>query len=111
MTFNWRSLLTEPSTWRGLVWLLPAAGLPDFLTVKRFYAYTGRDPGEDAPPVLACSELSRVDGRPVWTPRQIDHDSGVGTQFEVVDMNADGLLDIVIANKKGVFYFEQHRDR
>ena len=27
MNLNWRSLLTEPSTWRGLVWLLTAAGL------------------------------------------------------------------------------------
>ena len=27
MNRNWRSLLTEPSTWRGLVWLLTAAGL------------------------------------------------------------------------------------
>jgi putative heme-binding domain-containing protein len=85
-------------------------GLPDFVTGKRFYAHNGRDPGEDEPPVLTWYELSRVAGRPVWTPRQIDHDSGVGTQFEVVDMNADGLLDVVIANKKGVFYFEQHRD-
>lgn len=24
---NWRSLITEPSTWRGLVWLLTATGL------------------------------------------------------------------------------------
>ena len=27
MNLHWRSLLTEPSTWRGLVWLLTAAGL------------------------------------------------------------------------------------
>ncbi len=27
MNRNWRTLLTEPSTWRGLVWLLTAAGL------------------------------------------------------------------------------------
>ncbi len=27
MNLNWRSLITEPSTWRGLVWLLTAAGL------------------------------------------------------------------------------------
>ncbi|MFO0870603.1 MAG: PVC-type heme-binding CxxCH protein [Pirellulales bacterium] len=84
-------------------------GLPDFVTGKRFYAHNGRDPGEDEPPVLTWYELSRVDGRPRWTPHQIDHDSGVGTQFEVVDMNGDGLLDVIIANKKGVFYFEQTR--
>ena len=27
MNLHWRSLLTEPSTWRGLLWLLTAAGL------------------------------------------------------------------------------------
>ena len=41
------------------------------------------------------------DGKPVWTPHEIDHDSGVGTQFEVADVNGDGLLDVVTANKKG----------
>jgi len=84
-------------------------GLPDFATGKRFYAHNGRDPGEDEPPVLTWYELSRANGKPRWTPRQIDHDSGVGTQFEVVDMNGDGLLDVIIGNKKGVFYFEQRR--
>ncbi|HND52183.1 MAG TPA: DUF1080 domain-containing protein, partial [Pirellulaceae bacterium] len=84
-------------------------GLPDFVTGKRFYAHNGRDPGEDEAPVLTWYELSRVNGKPKWTPRQIDHDSGVGTQFEVVDMNGDGLLDVIIGNKKGVFYFEQRR--
>jgi hypothetical protein len=40
----------------------------------------------------------------------VDRDSGVGTHFEVYDMNRDGLLDIIVANKRGVFYFEQSRE-
>ena len=55
-------------------------------------------------------ELSRKDGRPHWTRHQIDDDSGVGTQFEVADVNGDGFLDVVTSNKKGVYYFEQSRD-
>jgi hypothetical protein len=82
-------------------------GLPDFVTGKRYYAHNGRDPGEDEPPVLAWFELSRENGKPKWTKHVIDEDSGVGTAFEVHDMNRDGRLDIVIANKRGVFYFEQ----
>ena len=35
--------------------------------------------------------------------------SGVGTQFEVADVNGDGLLDVVTGNKKGAHYFEQQR--
>jgi putative membrane-bound dehydrogenase-like protein len=94
-------------------------GLPDLVTGKRFYAHNGRDPGEDEPPQIAWYEMSRGAGvspartgpsRPQWTKHLIDDDSGVGTQFEVHDMNADGLLDILIANKRGVFYFEQERN-
>lgn len=82
-------------------------GLPDLVTGKRFYAHNGRDPGEDEPPELAWFALSREGGRPRWTKHLIDDDSGVGTQFEVHDVNGDGWLDIIIANKRGVFYFEQ----
>jgi hypothetical protein len=90
-------------------------GLPDLVTGKRFYAHNGRDPGEDEPPEIAWYELSRADaeggGRmPKWTKHLIDDDSGVGTQFEVHDMNGDSLLDIIVANKRGVFYFEQTRE-
>ncbi|HEX5104374.1 MAG TPA: family 16 glycoside hydrolase, partial [Pirellulaceae bacterium] len=91
-------------------------GLPDLVTGKRYYAHNGRDPGEDEPPEIAWYELSRkaaTSGRgsaPAWTKHVIDADSGVGTQFEVHDMNADGLLDVIVANKHGVYYFEQVRE-
>ena len=84
-------------------------GLPDLVTGKRFYAHNGRDPGEDEPPTIAWYELSREGTTPKWTKHEFDADSGVGTQFEVHDMNADGLLDVIVANKRGVFYFEQTR--
>ena len=32
---------------------------------------------------------------------------GVGTQFQVIDINGDGKLDIVTSNKKGVHLIEQ----
>jgi len=82
-------------------------GLPDLVTGKRWYAHNGGDPGGKEPAVLYWFEQKRVGKDVQWMPRKIDDDSGVGTQFEVRDMNGDGKLDIVISNKKGVFIFMQ----
>jgi hypothetical protein len=86
-----------------------ADGLPDFLTGKRWWSHGTSEKGSDQPAVLKWFELSRKDGKPEWTAHQIDDDSGVGTQFEVVDLNGDTLLDVIVANKKGAFYFQQQR--
>ncbi len=86
-------------------------GLPDFVTGKRYWAHGPQgdvNPGD--PAVMFWFELSRKDGKPVWTPHQFDNDSGVGTQFEVADVNGDGLLDVVTSNKKGTNYFQQVRE-
>ncbi|MEX2188083.1 MAG: PVC-type heme-binding CxxCH protein [Pirellulales bacterium] len=87
-------------------------GLPDFVTGKRWWSHAGGGPGGDQPAVLYWHELQRKDGKPVWTRHEIDPEqkSGVGTAFEVADVNADGLLDVVISNKHGSFYFEQVRE-
>jgi hypothetical protein len=84
-------------------------GLMDFITGKRFWSHGTSEPGSDQPAVIQWYELSRKDGKPVWTPHLIDRDSGVGTQFEVVDINGDGLLDVASANKKGAHVFIQSR--
>lgn len=85
-------------------------GEMDFITGKRFWAHgpTGDvRPGD--PAVLYWYEVERSKEGVEWVRHEIDNDSGVGTQFEVADVNGDRRLDIVIANKKGVFYFEQLR--
>jgi len=84
-------------------------GLPDFVTGKRWWAHAAGDPGVDEPAVICWFELTRSNGRPEWIKHQFDHDSGVGTQFEIADVNGDQLLDVITSNKKGVFYFEQTR--
>lgn len=83
-------------------------GLPDLVTGKRYYSHQGKGPGGQEPAVLYWFELLK-DGKqkPVWVPHLIDNNSGVGIQFVTEDMNRDGKADIIIANKNGVYYFEQ----
>ncbi len=85
--------------------------LPDIVCGKRWWAHAAGDPGVNDPAVFYWFELKRENGRPVWTPHQFDHNSGPGTQFEVADVNGDGLLDIISSNKKGVHYFQQTREK
>ena len=85
-------------------------GLLDFVTGKRWWAHGGRDPGGNEPAVLYWFELQREGGTAKWKRHEIDHQSGIGTQFEVADVNGDGLVDIVSSNKRGVFYFEQKKN-
>lgn len=83
-------------------------GLRDLVTGKRFWSHGRAEPGSEKPAKLYWFEAARgADGLVKFTPHEIDDQSGIGTQFEVTDFNGDGLLDIVSANKKGVFLFEQ----
>jgi hypothetical protein len=85
-------------------------GLKDLVTGKRFWSHGRSEAGSDKPARLYWFEASRrSDGQVGFTPREIDDQSGIGTQFVVTDFNGDGLLDIVTANKKGVFLEEQVR--
>ncbi|GAB3169450.1 FG-GAP repeat domain-containing protein [Telluribacter humicola] len=83
-------------------------GHPDLVTGKRYFAHMGKDPGEYEPPVLYWFEF-KPGKNPTWIPHQIDDSSGVGVHVVAEDITKDGLIDIVIANKKGVFVFKQER--
>lgn len=81
-------------------------GNPDLITGKRFQAHVKGDPGTEDPSVLYWFEF--IPGKnPQWIPHEIDADSGIGCCFVVTDMNNDQRPDILVSNKKGVFYFEQ----
>jgi FG-GAP-like repeat/FG-GAP repeat len=81
-------------------------GNPDLITGKRYFAHNGKDPGAFEPAVLYWFEF-KPGKIPVWIPHLIDDNSGVGLQVVVKDMNNDGIPDIIVCNKKGLFYFEQ----
>jgi hypothetical protein len=83
-------------------------GHPDLVTGKRYFAHNGKDRGGMDPAVLYWFEY-KPGKIPEWIPHLIDENSGVGLQVLVQDINNDGKNDIVIANKKGVFFFEQKK--
>lgn len=84
-------------------------GILDIVTGKCYYAHNGRDPGSEDPAVLYWFRTVRhPDGSAELVPYKIDDDSGVGRQISTGDLNNDGKIDIVTANKKGVFVFIQN---
>jgi len=87
-------------------------GQRDIVTGKRYFAHNGHELGEHDPIVMIWYEVKRGNKSP---PEFIRHeivegrDTGLGTQFEVTDVNGDGLPDIVLSNKKGVNLLLQRR--
>jgi hypothetical protein len=80
-------------------------GLKDLVTGKRFWAHgpTG-DVEPNAPAVIYWFELRRdAEKGAQFVPHMIDDDSGVGTQVAAVDLNGDGVPDVIVSNKKGTF--------
>jgi hypothetical protein len=80
-------------------------GYADLVTGKRWFAHNEKDPGAFDPAVLYWLEF-KPGKDPSWIPHLIDDKSGVGLQVLTQDINGDGLTDIIVANKKGVFFFE-----
>jgi hypothetical protein len=81
-------------------------GDPDIVTGERFWGHIPAGmPDFAAPAHLYWFELVRSAGAVSFIPHRIDDGSGVGTQVTIGDVTGDGLVDILIANKKGAFVF------
>ena len=77
----------------------------DYVTGKRFFAHNGRDPGGNDNVDMYWFKVVRSSGQPpTFTANRIvaGRDTGIGTQFEIKDINGDDKSDIVLSNKKGV---------
>jgi hypothetical protein len=87
-------------------------GRPDLITGKRWYSHGKAEPGSDGPAAVYWFKNTKgADGIAKFEPMLIDNDCGIGTQFEVADINGDGLLDVIVSNKKGVRVIVQERKK
>jgi hypothetical protein len=80
-------------------------GKKELITGKRYLAHNGNDAGDSDAPILLYIEFT-PGKQPYFKEHIIDYDSGAGLNIVVEDMNKDQKPDIVIANKNGVFLFE-----
>lgn len=87
-------------------------GQKDLVTGRRYWAHGPNGDDHPADPAFLYWLKAKKDksGFTTFEPMMVDDDSGIGTQFTVEDINGDGLLDIIVSNKKGVFVFIQDRE-
>jgi len=85
-------------------------GLPDIITGKRRWAHgTKGDVEPMEAPVVYWFELVRdAKHGAKFVPHMVDDASGVGVQIDSVDLNGDGLAEILTASKLGAFLFVPH---
>ncbi len=76
-------------------------GLKDIVTGKTFWSHHKQSPMWDAGAVVYWFKLVRNKAGVRWIPFKADGEAGIGRQLSVVDINSDGLPDIVVGGMKG----------
>jgi hypothetical protein len=76
-------------------------GLKDIVTGKTYWSHHKQSPLWDAGAVVYWFKLVRGAEGVDWIPYQADGEAGIGRQVSIADVNADGLLDIVVGGMKG----------
>jgi hypothetical protein len=85
-------------------------GIPDFIVGKRQFSHLDDllDPDPYGPPFLYWYKTVRDPSAPggaKLVPHLIHNSSGAGDNVLPVDLNGDGIMDIVTATKRGLYIF------
>src|SRR5262249_44561406 len=85
-------------------------GIPDFVVGKRFFSHqeSYTDPDPLGAPVLYVYKTVRnktAPGGAEFSPELVHNASGAGSQIVAVDLNKDGVNDIVTGTELGAFVF------
>ncbi|MEO2015052.1 MAG: PVC-type heme-binding CxxCH protein [Fuerstiella sp.] len=76
-------------------------GLKDIVTGKTYWSHHKQSPMWDAGAETWWFKLVRNKDGVDWIPHKADSEAGIGRQLSIVDMNADGLHDVVVGGMKG----------
>ncbi len=85
---------------------LDGDGQPELLAGKRYRGHSGNDPGSYDPLVIYYYKIDRRTAAFTRYAVSVNGTAGAGTQFVVQDLDGDGDLDIAVAGKTGVHFFE-----
>jgi len=90
--------------------------IPDFLTGKRLFSHqeswVDADPyGEAVVYAFRTVRNAKAPGGAEFVPELIHNKSGVGSHLTAVDLNNDGMIDIVTSTNRGTFIFWGQRRR
>jgi hypothetical protein len=85
-------------------------GIPDLVVGKRYWAHQDSytDPDPYGPAVLYVYHTVRnpkAPGGAEFVPELVHNRSGVGSHVQVIDVNKDGMNDIVMGTTRGTFVF------
>jgi hypothetical protein len=89
--------------------------IPDFIVGKRYWShlenYSGPDPyGPAVIYVYRTVRNAKAPGGAEFVPELVHNRSGVGSAFEVADLNSDGSPDIAVATAFGTHVFLSNRN-
>jgi FG-GAP-like repeat len=101
---------TIDMSWAGghtPVWAdLDGDGLPELIVGKRYMAHEGADPGEYEPLCIYRYQYDRA--TKTWKRGVVTYNEhvGFGLDPKIVDLNGDGRMDVLSADRDGLYWLE-----